>query len=60
MEAHEDFVRTYQLVQPFLIKAGVTTREEVEQLYQHMQAEQQSEDFSAVGYYLTAWGRKSD
>ncbi len=62
MEAHadlcQDFARTYRLVQPFLLKAGVTTQEEVEQLYQQMQGEIHSDDFGAVGFYLTVWGKK--
>ncbi len=62
MEAHadlsQDFSRTYRLVQPFLIRAGVTTQEEFEQLYQQMQVEMHSDTFGAVGFYLTAWGTK--
>ena len=62
MEAHadlsDDFSRTYRLVQPFLLNAGVTTQEEVEQLYQQMQGEMHADDFSAVGFYLTVWGKK--
>ena len=62
MEAHadlsQDFSRTYRLVQPFLLKAGVTTQEEIEQLYQQMQGEIHSDDFGAVGFYLTVWGKK--
>ncbi len=62
MEAYadlsQDFARTYQLMQPFLINAGVTTREEVEQLYQQMQVEMHSDDFLAVAFYLTVWGKK--
>jgi ubiquinone/menaquinone biosynthesis C-methylase UbiE len=62
MEAHaeisQDFSKTYRLVQPFLVTSGVTTQEEVEQAYQEMQAGLQLDDFNAVGFYLTTWGRK--
>ena len=62
MEAHadltQDFSRTYRVVQPFLLHAGVTTQEEVEHLYQQMQGEMHSDDFGAVGFYLTVWGKK--
>jgi ubiquinone/menaquinone biosynthesis C-methylase UbiE len=62
MEAHTDltqnFSTTYRLVQDFLRNAGVTTQEEVEQLYQQMEGEMRSEDFCAVGFYLTVWGKK--
>jgi ubiquinone/menaquinone biosynthesis C-methylase UbiE len=61
-EAHadlsQDFSRSYRLVQPFLINAGVTTQEELEQVYQQMEAGMQSDDFNAVGFYLTVWGKK--
>ncbi len=62
MEAHtdlsRDISRTYRLALPFLINTGVTTQEEVEQLYQQMQVEMQSDDFCAVGFYLTVCGKK--
>jgi len=62
MDAHaevsEDLAHTYQLVQPFLVTTGVGTQEEVSQVYQQMFAEMQAEDFSAVGFYLVAWGKK--
>lgn len=62
MEAHDelaqDFAKTYQHVQPFLIKMGTTNQEEVDQVYQQMLAEMQSSSFCAVGFYLTVWGRK--
>jgi hypothetical protein len=49
---------TYRLVQPFLVEAGVTTQGEVEQVYQQMLSELQSEDFLAVAFWLTVWGTK--
>lgn len=62
MEAHDelaqDFSDTYRLVQPFLIEMGVTTQEEVDQVYQQMLAEMRSDSFCAVGFYLTVWGKK--
>lgn len=62
MEAHadmyQDFSDTYRLVQPFLIKMGVITQEEVDQVYQQMLAEMRSDSFCAVGFYLTVWGKK--
>jgi len=48
----------HKLIQPFLIKMGVTTREEIELLYQQDQVEMQSEDFCGLMFYLTVWGQK--
>jgi ubiquinone/menaquinone biosynthesis C-methylase UbiE len=62
MEAHadlsQDFLKTYRLVQPLLVKSAVTTQEDIEQVYQQMQAEIQSDGFCAVGFYLTVCGNK--
>jgi len=37
---------------------GVTTQQEVEQLYQQLLVELQAEDFGGVGFYLTVEGKK--
>ncbi len=62
MPAHrelcQDFAQTYQLVQPFLISTGVAKQEEVEQFYQQMLSEMQSERFRANGLSLTVWGTR--
>jgi ubiquinone/menaquinone biosynthesis C-methylase UbiE len=47
-----------ELVQPFLVKAGVATKEELERLMQQAVAEMQQEDFAAISTMLTVWGRK--
>ncbi|HET9921198.1 MAG TPA: class I SAM-dependent methyltransferase [Ktedonobacteraceae bacterium] len=48
----------FKLIQPFLINAHVTTKEEVEQLYQQALMEMQSEDFTGIFFFLSAWGNK--
>ncbi len=62
MPAHgelcQDFAQTYRLVQPFLIGTGVAKQEEVEQLYQQMLSEMQSERFRANGLSMTVWGTR--
>jgi hypothetical protein len=62
MPAHADLCQhlseTYRLVQPFLMRTGVTTQEEVEQTYQQMLSEMQSDDFCAGAFSLTVWGTK--
>jgi hypothetical protein len=45
-----------KLVQPFLIKAGVTTEEEVEGYYQQMITDFMSEDFHAAWYFTSVYG----
>ena len=57
-EVTEDLARTYRLVQPFLVSVGVATSEEIEQAYQHMLADMQSERFTANAFSLTVWGIK--
>lgn len=60
--AHADLCQklseSYRLVQPFLIRTGVTTPEAVEQTYQQMLSEMQSDDFCAGAFSLTVWGTK--
>jgi SAM-dependent methyltransferase len=54
----KDALIALELLQPFLVKAGVATQAELEQLYQQAVAEMQQEDFCAVGTLLTVWGRQ--
>jgi ubiquinone/menaquinone biosynthesis C-methylase UbiE len=62
-EAHEGFRRdadaVFQLFQPFIVRMGVATQEEVNQLYERMQFEMMKEDFRGLMLPLTAWGVKS-
>ncbi|GHO93932.1 hypothetical protein KSF_039800 [Reticulibacter mediterranei] len=46
-----------KLVQPFLIKLGLATQEQLDELYNQSQTEMLSEDFRALLYILRAWGR---
>ena len=48
----------YPLFLPFLLKEGVTTQQEFEQLYQQMTDEMQSPAFRGVHFFLSAWGSK--
>jgi hypothetical protein len=48
----------FLLVQPFLIKLGLSTEEELTQLYKQAIAEMQESTFRGIWYYLTAWGEK--
>lgn len=53
---YEDFMAAFNLLQPFLVKMGVTTEEEVEPLYQQALAEMMLPDFCVVSNLVTAWG----
>jgi ubiquinone/menaquinone biosynthesis C-methylase UbiE len=57
---YQNCVIAFKLVQPFLIKMGVTTQEEADQKYQQMLIEMMLKDFYALWYYLTVWGRKPE
>jgi ubiquinone/menaquinone biosynthesis C-methylase UbiE len=49
---------TWSLLIPFLVKSGVTTEEEMEQLRTQASIEMLSDDYSGVYFYLTVWGTK--
>lgn len=62
-EAHEGFrhdaAAVFLLFQPFLVRMGVATQEEVNQLYEQMQTDMLKDDFRGLMFPLTAWGEKS-
>lgn len=63
-EAHLSMYQNWmvgtKLVQPFLINMGVSTQEELDRLYQQVLVEMAANDFCAVWYFLSAWGRKPE
>ncbi len=59
-DVYQDCVTGYKLMQPFLVKMGVTTQDEVEGIYQRMLEEQQAQDFCQVWVYLSVWGEKAE
>jgi len=56
--SYQDSLRGFKLVQPLLLKTGVTTQDEADQLYEQVMVEMQSEDFCSLGFILTVWGQK--
>ncbi len=48
----------YLLIQPFLLKMGLTTEEELSQLYQQGLQEMRSSSFRGIVFYLTVLGEK--
>jgi hypothetical protein len=63
-EAHESNVQNmlivFKLFQPFFVQMQIATQEELEGLHKQMEEEMQAEDFCAIDYFLTVWGRKSE
>ena len=62
-DAYEGFRRdasvVFKLFQPFIIRMGVATQEELDQLYDQMLIEMLQEDFRGLMLPLTAWGEKA-
>jgi ubiquinone/menaquinone biosynthesis C-methylase UbiE len=61
-EAHyavfKDYLLGFELIQPFLVKMGMATKEELQRLYQQAVAEMQQDDFCALWPLVTVWGHK--
>lgn len=57
---YDDMQALLHLIQPFLLKMEVTTKEEVEELYQQALADILSPDFRTVWFYLSVTGQKAD
>jgi len=61
-EAHrawyQNFMMSFNLLQPFMLKMGVTTQQEVSHLYQQALREMWMSDFCAVWIYLSVWSEK--
>jgi len=62
-ELHKEYfypnqVTMFNLMQPFLVRAGVITWEEMGRLYKQMLEEIQADNFGAITYAVVAWGKK--
>ena len=57
-DSYRNYQVAYYLLQPFLVKTGVTSQQEVERLYQQMLVEMQHPDFSGIWHFMTARGTK--
>lgn len=55
---YENFRVSHKLIQPFIIKMGVASQEELDALYEQCFNEMLSEDFCAVWSFMTTWGVK--
>jgi len=57
--AYENYLIGFKLMQPFLVRMGGATQEEIDVLYHRMLAEMQADDFCGIMFFLTVWGQKS-
>jgi len=46
------------LLQPFFLKLGITTSTEIENIYQQMIEDLESEDFCGIWYFASVYGQK--
>jgi ubiquinone/menaquinone biosynthesis C-methylase UbiE len=56
--AYEDYRVGFKLVQPFLVRMGVGTEEEIATLYEQALQEMQAPGFCGIWFYLSVWGEK--
>nr|BBH92354.1 hypothetical protein KTA_05530 [Thermogemmatispora argillosa] len=56
----KDYLVFLDLIQPFMVRMGVASREELRRLYQQAIAEMQEEDFCAIWNFLLVWGQKPE
>ncbi len=54
----ENVTLSFLLLQPFFIKMGVATKEELQHIYDGILKEMQEPNFRALWPYLVVWGRK--
>jgi ubiquinone/menaquinone biosynthesis C-methylase UbiE len=57
-DTYQDLMAGLKLLEPYLVRAKMTTEEEFDELYQQSLAELMLDSFCAVGYMLTVWGKK--
>jgi len=58
--SYQNFMMHYPLMSPFLVKLGVTTKEEYDQLCDRSSVEMQMSAFRALWFLLSVWGTKPD
>jgi hypothetical protein len=57
-EMTQQWVIVYQVVEPFLLGTGVTTKPELDRLRHQFSIEMLEDSFRGILYTLTAWGEK--
>lgn len=53
---YEDYYVAFHLMQPFLVRAGVATYEQLIPLYHRMLEEMRADDFCSLAFVLQVWG----
>jgi len=56
--AYQNFTVALELMQPFIVRMGVATQDELTRLHEQMRIEMTSDDFYALWYFVAASGRK--
>ncbi len=54
----EDLEIAGKLVQPFIVRQGIASQQELDALYEQLLEELESPDFRALWYFLRIWGTK--
>lgn len=58
-EAVYDNLKTFmKLLQPFIVRYGLATQQEIEGLYERALYEMEAEDFCSVAFFQRVWGEK--
>ena len=56
--AYEDYKLMLKLAQPFWLKMGIASQDELDTFYEKVMTEMAQEDFCAIWYLLTCWAEK--
>ena len=56
--AYQDLMMNYPLLSPFLVKMGITTKEDFDQLCDQISYEMQEPIFRGLWFFLSVWGTK--
>lgn len=59
MHFYKDWKVAFKLAQPFLLKAGVASQEEIDEVYEQMLVEMYPDTFCMIWFLLSAWGKKA-
>ncbi len=58
--ARQDSALFYKMIQPFLIKMGLTSQADLDRLYDDLLRDLDGPWFSSLTFWLSAWGKKPD
>lgn len=58
IDVYQNWLVLLEMGKDFYVKTGLVTQEEVEQLYQHVLIEMQSNTFCGMWHFMSIWGQK--